>query len=301
MAFELINTDNVTDAGALELDGARSVSTAAVGGTTYLFVASPFDDGVSVFAVGTDGTLTNAYNVTDLADLELDGATSVASAEIGGITYLFVTGQSDDGVSVFSVAEDGTLTNVDNVTDAGALELDGAHSVATATFGATTYLFVAGFGDDGVSVFSVGANGALAPVVNIDDTDDISYELAGAYSVTTAVVNSLTYLFVAGFDDDGVSVFRVSPDGTLTNVDNVTDGGGLELQGAIGTTTAVVGGTTYLFVAGTFDNGVSVFSVANDGTLTNVDNVTDAGALELKGATSVTTQVVDGITYLFVA
>ena len=42
----------------------------------------------------------------------------------------------------------------------------------------------------------------------------------------------------------------MAADGTLTNVDNVSDDATLELDGAFGVTTAVVGGTTYLFVAG---------------------------------------------------
>ena len=196
----------------------------------------------------------------------------MTTAVIGGTTYLFVAGFFDDGVSVFSVAADGTLTNVDNVTDGGTLELDGAVGVTTAVVAGTTYLFVAGAGDSGVSVFSVAADGTLTNVDNV--TDDATLELDGAFAVTTAVVGGTTYLFVAGFDDDGVSVFSVAADGTLTNVDNVTDDGALELDGAIVVTTAVVGGTTYLFVTGQVDDGVSVFSVAADGTLTNVDNVT---------------------------
>jgi hypothetical protein len=68
----------------------------------------------------------------------------VTAAVVGGVTYVFVAGQADDGVSVFSVAADGTLTNVDNVTDAGALQLDGAEGVGTAVVAGVTYLFVVG-------------------------------------------------------------------------------------------------------------------------------------------------------------
>ena len=129
MTLHIANTDNVSDSGALELAGAGDVATAVIAGTTYLFVASFLDNGVSVFAVEPGGTLVNVDNVTDDATLELDGAIRATPAVIAGTTYLFVTGRNDDGVSVFSVAADGTLTNVDNVTDGGALELDGASGV----------------------------------------------------------------------------------------------------------------------------------------------------------------------------
>ncbi|MCP4308491.1 MAG: beta-propeller fold lactonase family protein, partial [bacterium] len=299
MAIELINTDNVSDTGALAIDNANSVATAVAGGTTYLFVTGAPDHGVSVFSVDADGTLTNVDNVTDAGDFELNAAISSASAVVGGATYQFVAGFGDDGVSVFAVTDDGQLVNIENVTDTGDLELLGVRSVATAAIGVATYLFVASFDDKGVSVFSVGADGTLTNVDNV--TDDGSLLLNGARSVATAVVNGLTFLFVASFDDKGVSVFKVSPDGTLTNVDNVTDSGDLELKGAGSVTSAEISGKTYLFVAGIEDAGVSVFRVANDGTLTNVDNVTDSGNLKLGSPSSVTTQTVDAITYLIVA
>ena len=68
MALHITNTDNVTDDATLNLDAATDVTTAVVAGTTYLFVPGAADDGVSVFAVAADGTLTNVDNVTDDAD-----------------------------------------------------------------------------------------------------------------------------------------------------------------------------------------------------------------------------------------
>ena len=298
MAFHLTNTDNVTDDATLALRFTSSVTTAVVGGTTYLFVTGAADNGVSVFSVASNGTLANVDNVTDDATLELEGARGVATAVVGGVTYLFVTAGRDNGVSVFSVAADGTLTNVDNVTDDATLELDFPFAVTTAVIGGTTYLFAAGLNDDGVSVFSVAADGSLTNVANV--TDDATLELDFPGGVTTAAIGAATYLFVTGANDDGVSVFSVAADGALTNVDNVADDATLVLDDAFAVTTAAIGGTTYLFVTGQIDDGVSVFSVAADGALTNVDNVTDAGALELDNATSATTAAIGGTTYLFV-
>ena len=66
--------------------------------------------------------LTNSFNVTDNATLKLDGASYVTTALVGGITYVFVAGKDDNGVSVFSLGADGTLTNVFNFADNGADE-----------------------------------------------------------------------------------------------------------------------------------------------------------------------------------
>jgi 6-phosphogluconolactonase (cycloisomerase 2 family) len=296
----LTNVDIVTDDVMLELDGATHVTAAVVGGTTYLFVAARDDDGVSVFSVAADGTLTSVDNVTDDATLHLDRAEGVTAAIVDGTTYLFMSGLDDSGVSVFSVAADGTLANVDNVTDDAMLELDGARDVATVIVAGTTYLFVTGAGDDGVSVFSVAADGTLTNVDNVDDADDAALELDGALGVAIAVVGGATYLFVSGLNDDGVSVFAVAADGTLANVDNVSDDATLELDDAAEIETVVVDGTTYLVVTGNADAGVSVFSVAADGTLTNENSVADDAILQLNGAFGLTTALVGATTYLFV-
>ena len=107
------------------------MTTAVVGGTTYLFVTGKgdSDNGVSVFSVVADGALTNVFNVTDAGALEPSPCLWLTTAVVGGTTYLFVAGRNDDGVSVFSVAANGALTNVFNVTDAATFELDGDHDV----------------------------------------------------------------------------------------------------------------------------------------------------------------------------
>src|SRR5262245_41838611 len=220
--------------------------------------------------------LTNPLNVPDAGLLELDGASYATTAVVGGTTYLFVTGKDDDGISVFSVAADGALTNVFNVTDNNTtFKLDGALGLATAEVGGTTYLYVGGSVDYGLTAFSVAADGSLTYVGTT--ADDPTLRIALTADVTTAVIGGVTYLFAAGVNDDGVSVFSVGANGALTNVDNVTDGENtlFEIQGAHGLATAVVGGTSYLFVTGFNDNGVSVFSVAANGDLTNVFNVAD--------------------------
>ena len=159
---------------------------------------------------------------------------------------------------------------------------------------------MAGFSDDGVSVFSVANNGLLANQANVTDAGSGSLELDGATSVTTALVADTTYLFVAGLNDSGVSVFRVTNTDLLANVHNVPDDGTLNLSVASSVTTALVADTTYLFVTGVLD-GVSVFRVGDTGALINVTNVSDDGTLNLASPRSVTTALVADTTYLFVA
>src|SRR5262249_4744052 len=141
MALNLINSFNVGDDTTLELDGASYVTTATVGGITYVFVAGKADNGISVFALNADGTLTNVFNVADNATMTLGGAFALTTAVVGGTTYLFSSSVGDYGISVFSVASDGSLTNVANVPDSPTLPLALTTDVETMVVGGTTYLF----------------------------------------------------------------------------------------------------------------------------------------------------------------
>ena len=140
-----------------------------------------------------------------------------------------------------------------NVADNATLQLALTTDVETMVVGGTTYLFSGGVNDNGVSVFSVGANGALTNVDNV--IDDATSKIQGPQGLATAMVGGNAYLFVTGFHDDGVGVYSVAANGHLTNVFNVQDSGPMELDGPVDAITAVVGGTTYLFVSGFEDDG----------------------------------------------
>ncbi|MGH6735356.1 MAG: M10 family metallopeptidase C-terminal domain-containing protein [Methyloceanibacter sp.] len=200
-------------------DDVRSIHTATVDGTPFLFTAARVNNVVSVFDItDVDFDLSdNTDTVVDNVERELEGAAAVTTAVVGGRTFLFAAGSDDNGISVFEVSANGTLTNVDNVGDDAALELDFVFSLATAEIAGTTYLFAAGALDDGVSVFAVAADGSLVHMASIDDSLSPDLELDNAFHLTTSVVGGNTFLTVAGSADDGVSVFRVDTTGLTIN------------------------------------------------------------------------------------
>jgi Ca2+-binding RTX toxin-like protein len=200
-----------------ELDGAHGLATATIGTKTFLFATAITDNGVSSFEVAANGTLTNRDNVDDSddADLLLDGANAAATAKVGDKTFLFtVASNSDDGISVFEVSATGTLTNVDNVADDATLNLDGAFGINTVNIKGITYVFATGFGDDGFSAFVVAADGTLINVDNVKEADNpTDFELVDAHGLTVAKIGKDFFLYVTGRQDDGLSAFKIKPEG----------------------------------------------------------------------------------------
>ncbi|WP_333698368.1 Ig-like domain-containing protein [Kordiimonas lacus] len=276
----LTNEANVTDNGTLMLDKAVAVKMVEVGGTSYLLAMGTLE-GISVFEANADGSLTNVFNVADSGPFQLSGGRDLAVADVGGTTYVFAAGSIDDGVSVFSMGTDGSLTNVANIADSGTVNLNGAQSLATAVVGGTTYLTVAGADDNGISVFSVATDGTLTHTGNADD--DGTLALADVRSLETITVGSNSYVIGAGYDDNGISAFKINSDGTLTHTETISDSGSMNLTGASAITTATVNGTGYVFVGSSTDNGISVFSIDSNGNLANVANTGSSVLSAIKG------------------
>ncbi len=297
----LSSVGGVTDDATLHLGGAVDIKSATIGGNPFVFAiaGSGADNGISSFSVGAGGALTAADNFADNGTVFLSTGRGLALAEVSGVTYLFTSGGGDHGISAFSVSSAGLFTNVSNVADTGSTNLNGAQRLETVTVGSNTYLITTSLNEDGISVFSVAAGGTLTNVDNVNDAGAL--ELDGALGIASATVNGTSFIFVSGIDDDGISVFSVASDGKLTNVDNVVDTAGLLLDGVRGLDTVAINGVTYLFAAGTLDNGVSVFAVGNSGKLTHLYNIVDDANTLLDGARVPMVADISGTDHLFIA
>ena len=309
----VINITNVSDTSDLLLNGAEGMTTAQIGGATYLFVTgwnlgdlSFQQDGFNVFSVDSDGRLVNITNVNQTGLAQISGANDATTAQIGNNTYLFVKDYFNYSFNVFSVGNGGQIANVTNASNfgvPGGLIVYGLYfGITTALVGNTSYCFVTGNGDEVFGVFAVNSNGHISNVTNVVDNDRLKTD--GNRGITTTKIDNNTYLFVSGEQDDGFSVFSVDNNGVINDITNVSDAAGLNLGRAGSLITTEVEGKTYLFVSGEQDasfgpDGFSVFSVNEAGGLSNVTNVNDNNSLNLRGIRKMTAAVLGGSTYLF--
>lgn len=268
------------------------------GGQTFVYVGESGANQIAVYSLDAGGNLTPVQTVIDTGTLNLSNVLGLHIANVGGTDYLFAAGYADYGVSVFSIAANGTLTNVFNVSDGGSLELAGATDIISLVVGGVTYLAVSGQVDDGISLFSVAPDGSLTNTANVGD--DATVFLDRAYRMEVITSGGESYIVATGNFDSGLSVFQVGAGGTLTNVQNLGDGPGVPLANPYDIATAVVGGTSYVFVTAFGDNAVSVFSVGAGGQLSLVSSLADTGALALSGDIGLTAFSSGGSTFLAV-
>ncbi len=246
------------------------------------------------------GDLINRDNVADDGTLNLDFSAGIDAVQFDGQTFVYVAGRDDNGLTGFEVDANGILTTVPGavVNNGPGIPLAQPEQVIHATVGGTNFLY-AGTNDDGITSFEIQGDGSLDFIENVPDDATLEIDfIRGRMAVAT--VDGTTFLLASGFADDGVSVFAIEGDGELDNTDNVLDNAALALDGAYDIGTIEVDGTTFAAVAGFFDDGVSVFELAGDGTLSATDTVFDGGVLELDGAVGVATATVDGTGFVFV-
>jgi len=79
--------------------------------------------------------------------------------------------------------------------------------------------------------------------------------LNAPYEVDTFVIGSSTYAIVTSAADDGVQIIDISDPTAIVGTDSMTDGGSLELDGAYGVDTFVIGSSTYAIVTASADDG----------------------------------------------
>ncbi len=274
----------------------------------YLFTGNYY--GVSVFKVNDDGTLdSNPVDTNDdyyQAKQEIPQIFSLATAEMGGVNYLFAAGVKTSSISIYSIDDQAKLTYIETITDTddgnngNTYKLKSVKSITTAEIGSSTYLFAAAQGDNGVSVFKINNGGSLT---HTDSKD----ALTTANKVATALVGSSTFLFVAG-NSRKLNVFEVNDQGKLTFA-SVQDIYEQNYNYGFPMTTAKVGSVTYLFTLKS-GNTTRVFTVNNDGTLTLKEDLqygrqiypgdTGINALGLFSSTSFNTVEINNTTYLLI-
>ena len=282
-----------------ELDGARGITTVVIKGKTYALVAASVGDGVQIIdittpaapiavAAITDSTVANPTDYT-----ELDGARGITTVVINGKTYALVAASVDDGVQIIDISDPTAPSHVAAITDStvGAntpyTALDGAWDITTVVIKGQTYALVAAFEDSGVQIIDISDPTAPTPVAalfdNVVQADSPYTALRDAFAITTTVIAGRTYALVTGSSDNAVQVIDITDPDNPTAVVALVDGADsyTELAGSFNITTAVIGGKTYAFVAGTNDLGVQVIELPIPATISTI-TITTTG-LEADG------------------
>ena len=297
---------SINDTATLLLKYPTDIATFAAGGSTYAAVASRVDDGVQILNITDPSDIAPAGSIADPGDIlhrdafELNGAWGIAVFESGGSTYAAVASDFDDGVQILRLAGDGSRVTFNSppTVEAGPDQTVGEGDTVTLSGTVTdddpgdalTYRWT----HDGPSGITLADPAALS-------TSFTAPSVVGNTTFTvTLTVNDET----ADVPDTLQVTITDSPGLNLPAAGSI-DGTALELNGAQGIVTFKSGGSTYAAVASREDDGVQILDITDPSNVTAAGSITDPGtntdALELNGASGITTFKSGGSTYAAVA
>ncbi len=113
---DLTLIDSVTSDTALR--GLDDFTVARVGFKSFVVSVSTFNNSISVVSLGSDGSLGRIKTATELVnpDLPLNGVVDVGSAHLGNISYVVTAANGAEGLGLWRLSGNGTLTLIDTAT-----------------------------------------------------------------------------------------------------------------------------------------------------------------------------------------
>ncbi|MDO7135867.1 Dabb family protein [Algibacter lectus] len=288
--FKNITGKNTVSVTSYEKNGSHFVYAGGVGN-------------VDVYSLDKDGILTPISNHE--LHMKKGPARGMVADNINGTDFLFVANKHGNVIETFKILNNGSLERVALVEDTNETYLGTAITLQVVHMKKASYLFIGGLEETpGLSSFKIHDDGKLTHVQSMKDDETIHTD--GIIGIYVHNIKGKTFLYTGGFQDNGVSSFRVYDNGTFKNINNISDNTtDRYLTGAYPVTGVTLGENKYVIVGhrhhkyykrGGFikrpnfvyhGDGVSVFKVNKKGALVPHFVLKDDETTKLQGQTRI--------------
>ena len=232
-------------------------------------------------------------------------ARGMVADNINGTDFLFVANKHGNVIETFKILNNGSLERVAIVEDTNETHLGVAITLQVIHMKQASFLFIGGLEDTpGLSSFKIHDDGKLTHVQSMEDDEKIHTD--GIIGMYTHKINGKTFLYTSGFQDNGVSSFKVNENGTFKFINSISDNTTDKfLTGAYPVTGVKLGNNYYVIVGhrhhkyyeknGFIKNtdfvyhgdGVSVFKINKKGALVPHFILKDDENTKLQGQTRI--------------
>lgn len=288
--FKNISGQNTVSVTSYEKNGSHFVYVGGVGN-------------IDLYSLDKNGILTPISNHE--LHMKTGPARGMVADNINGTDFLFVANKHGNVIETFKILNDGSIERVALVEDTDETHLGTAITLQVVHMKKAAYLFIGGLEEKpGLSSFKIHDDGILTHVQSMKDDETIHTD--GIIGMFTHKIKGKTFLYTSGFQDNGVSSFRIYENGTFKNINNISDNNkDRYLTGAYPVTGVTLGGNKYVIVGhrhhkyykrGGFikktdfvyhGDGVSVFKVNKMGALVPHFILKDDETTKLQGQTRI--------------
>ncbi len=197
-------------------------------GSQHFIYSAGDGNKIDVFEVDAEGKMQILTNyVVSGGDNTVRG---LITDQVGGNDFLFAGLKGGNAVEVFKILPDGRLNSVFVMPDTDTTYLGIVITLQVIHMEAASYLFVGGLEKTpGLSAFRILPEGQLEHIQSMPDNENVFTD--GIIGMSVHQIEGKTFLFTGGFQDNGLSSFRVYEDGHFENVSNIGDDNNLYLNG----------------------------------------------------------------------
>jgi Ca2+-binding RTX toxin-like protein len=303
---DLVLTDNgagtrvkfVLSEAALPLvGGVRDYSPSLPNGLTVTFGDGPVtlsrDDVAAVAAMAEADSQTIYATRTGQA---VDRVEALALSK-GGATFIYLAKTDGAGLSAFRLEADGTLAPVTQVGDRNSLYYSGITTLAHVSVEGQDFVITASATEHGVSSFRVGGKGGLSAAASVGAAEALP--VGGPQALEVVSAGGRQYVILASAQSSSLTVLTVDGTGALTPVSQVMDDLTTRFAGASILESFSFGGRAFVLAGGS-DDGLSLFTLLDDGRLMHLETVMDTTESSLSNITDIAVRVVGAEVQLFV-
>lgn len=208
---------------------AVSLLAAEVGGQTFMVAAAADYSGLTVLSYdASSGALQTVQTVKDGKSAYLAAVSDLASATIGGKTFIFAGSASEHGVTAFSLGSDGMLTQTDILGMYESVPVNTVTALSTTQVAGATFLIVGAAETSSITVMQVSSAGKLSVKDHV--LDDLTTRFDGLTQLESVSIDGRSYVVASG-TDRGVSVFALTAEGRLVHLVSLADTAAAALTG----------------------------------------------------------------------
>lgn len=210
----------------------------------FLYTAGDGDQ-IEVFQIGKNGSLSPFKRYVVSGGKKT--VRGLITARIIDKDFLFAGLKGSNAVEVFEIIPDGSLKSVFVLQDTDSTYLGTVITLKVVHMQSASYLFAGGLEKSpGLSAYKIHADGRLTHVQSMADTESIYTD--GIIGMSIHRVDGQTLLFTGGFQDNGLSSWKVYEDGRFENISNIGDDRNLFLNGTYPVISATKKGWNYVVV-----------------------------------------------------
>ena len=227
LAGELTSPEFMADTPLTALGDVSAMVSANLQGRDFLFAASSFDTGLSVYEVNASGALTQRYYLQP-GEVGFNAPTALETAQIGDRAFLIMASAETDSLLVFRVSVGGQLKLVDEMIDISETRIERPSVLKMFEYEGRHFLLAAG-SDDGVTLFEVDYRGRLELLSVL--ADDFDTTLDNISDIEVKIIDGAINVFVSSPTEHGFTQFLLD----LTP-DNMMKGGAVRdnIEGTAG-------------------------------------------------------------------